>query len=148
MPIAHAEQSATSHAGGPFGLGVILGSPTGLSGKYWLSRETALDFAVGGALVDGGLHIHADHLWHKELFKTKEKSLHFPFYIGVGPFLRTNVGKNNQLGVGARVPFGASFTKSDLPLDVFLEIAPALRILEKPGFGFQVGLGARYYFES
>jgi len=30
-----------------FGLGVILGEPTGISAKYWTSSSTAFDFIVG-----------------------------------------------------------------------------------------------------
>jgi hypothetical protein len=29
-----------------FGVGIILGEPTGLSGKYWLTEKTAVDAAV------------------------------------------------------------------------------------------------------
>ena len=50
-----------------FGLGLMIGAPTGLSGKYFLTESTALDFGVGGiGYYRGrdGLHLHADHLWH------------------------------------------------------------------------------------
>lgn len=40
--------SAAAWAGGKsFGLGVMLGDPTGLSAKLWTSTSTALDFGVG-----------------------------------------------------------------------------------------------------
>ena len=32
---------------GLFGIGVVLGEPTGISGKYWLSEKTAIDGAFG-----------------------------------------------------------------------------------------------------
>lgn len=34
-------------AGRNFGLGLVLGDPTGISGKYWTSSTTAFDFNVG-----------------------------------------------------------------------------------------------------
>src|SRR5262245_21090070 len=56
----------TAHAGGgPFGLGLIIGSPTGISGKVYFNKQNALDFAIGAAFVNQrGFHIHADYLWH------------------------------------------------------------------------------------
>jgi hypothetical protein len=36
-------------AGRNFGLGVVLGDPTGFTAKYWTSSTTALDFTVGWA---------------------------------------------------------------------------------------------------
>ena len=49
-----------------FGLGVMLGAPTGLSGKYFLSADTALDFGLGtiyGYRDRRGFHIHGDFLY-------------------------------------------------------------------------------------
>lgn len=43
---------AATHAGAAgrnFGLGFVLGDPTGFSGKYWTSGTTAFDFNVGWA---------------------------------------------------------------------------------------------------
>jgi hypothetical protein len=39
--------SAAKAQGRNFGMGLVLGDPTGLSAKYWTSATTALDFAVG-----------------------------------------------------------------------------------------------------
>ena len=50
-----------------FGLGIMLGSPTGLSGKYFTGPSTAIDFGIGGigcCRGRSGIHIHADYLWH------------------------------------------------------------------------------------
>jgi hypothetical protein len=50
-----------------FGLGLMLGAPSGLSGKYFLSSDNALDFGVGAIGYyrgRSGLHLHLDYLWH------------------------------------------------------------------------------------
>src|SRR3954470_22337258 len=51
-----------------FGLGLELGEPDGLNGKYFLSSSNALDFGVGYIYHhyygDDGIHLYADYLWH------------------------------------------------------------------------------------
>src|SRR5262245_25005036 len=76
---------ATARAGGgPFGLGLIIGSPTGLSGKVYFTKMNALDFAVGAAFVnERGFHLHADYLWHPVML-TQDEAFFLPLYFGVG----------------------------------------------------------------
>ncbi len=51
-----------------FGLGVILGEPTGLSGKYWTSSTNAIDGGLAWSFRHAGFfHVHADYLWHYPL---------------------------------------------------------------------------------
>ena len=52
---------AADAGGGTWELGVILGEPTGLSAKYWMSQETALDFGAAWSFKgDGQFHLHVD----------------------------------------------------------------------------------------
>ena len=47
------------------GLGIILGEPTGISFKSWLSTTTAFDMAAAWSFVDeDALHLHGDYLVH------------------------------------------------------------------------------------
>src|SRR5262245_47616236 len=51
-----------------FGLGIIIGDPTGVSGKYLVSPEFAVDGAIGFGLIgEGHLHMHVDFLWQFEI---------------------------------------------------------------------------------
>ena len=50
--------------GGPFGAGIIVGEPTGLSLKYFLDRRHAFDVAIDYSLYDSALYVHADYLLH------------------------------------------------------------------------------------
>src|SRR5688572_11947699 len=50
-----------------FGLGIMLGAPSGLSGKYFYAADKAFDFglgAIGYYRGRDGIHLHFDHLWH------------------------------------------------------------------------------------
>ena len=67
------------------GLGVIIGEPTGLSAKAWLSDNTAADAGAAWSVWGGyqALHIHADFLLHSfNVFPVDPGEL--PLYYGVG----------------------------------------------------------------
>src|SRR5215813_5205880 len=53
---------------GVFGLGLEIGEPTGLNGKYFVAADRAIDFGIGAIYQDyrggDGFHIYADYLWH------------------------------------------------------------------------------------
>jgi len=145
-------------SGRPFGLGIILGDPSGLSGKWYITSEHAIDFAVGAGWMGGhSLHIHADYLFHFML--TNHAVFDLPLYIGVGPTFAFWYGPyhdrywgtsdywgDTRFGLGVRVPFGISFQFNPVPLDLFLEIAPALGLLPGIGFFVEGGIGLRYWF--
>ena len=93
-----------------FGLGVIIGEPTGLSAKYWLSHDNALDFglgwSVGGNWVgrarshdDRGrrVHYHMDYLWHS--FNAIHSNQRFPLYYGIGGRLNAGAGYDESLAL-------------------------------------------------
>ena len=48
-----------------FGIGVILGEPTGLSGKYWISPERAFDAALAYSFLEDNksFAFHANYLY-------------------------------------------------------------------------------------
>ena len=48
-----------------FGLGIIIGEPTGISMKYKLGGITAIDAGIAWSFGNNsGFHIHSDFLWH------------------------------------------------------------------------------------
>lgn len=137
-----------------FGLGVILGEPTGLSAKLWVSELTAFDFGLGWSLggdridYNGGyngesrIHLHMDYLWH--WFDAIHASERFPLYAGVGG--RINGGAGYSSSVAVRGVFGIAWMPRQAPFDVFFELVPSLEIAPSAGFGVDAGLGARFYF--
>ena len=151
---AAASEVATSKK---LGIGGMLGAPTGLSLKYYISPKHALDFGVGlGFWGHAALYVHGDYKFHFML--TKHSAFDLPLYIGVGVKLTVwfndhdhhywgdNDAHGGYLGVGVRVPIGIAFNLNKLPLDVFLEIVPGVGLF--PGIGAFVdgAVGVRYYF--
>lgn len=136
-----------------FGLGIILGEPTGISAKLWTSRETAFDFGLGWSMEGDRMnninyngtsrtHFHMDYLWHS--FDAIHSAERFPLYYGIGG--RINSGSGYDASVAVRGVFGIAWLPRETPLDVFLELVPMLQLTSSTGFGIDVGLGARYYF--
>ena len=142
-----AQAQSGSHGANEFGLGLIIGNPTGVSGKYFLSREIAIDGALGLAFIDGEhLRLHADVLWHFGVAQWPAAGL--DLYVGVGPVLASHHHRrdNDGLGLGARAPFGAALTFTGAPIDVFLEIAADLWLIDHVHLGLDAAIGVRYWF--
>ena len=125
-----------------FGLGIILGEPTGVSGKLWTSKENAFDFAAAWSFQGNGhLLLQADYVWH--IFRLiPVESGRLPFYVGVGG----RVVFANDPTIGVRVPLGLDYMFSNAPVDIFLELVPILDLTPSTDFDFGAGIGARYWF--
>lgn len=142
-----------------FGLGLELGEPTGITGKYFLSADRALDFGVGEIYnyVDRtGIHIYADYLFHPVSLVSAE-AFELPFYVGIGGRFwnftdhPANGVDDSASAIGIRVPLGISFDFNSVPLDIFLQIVPVLDFYS--GYAahsvyldFDVSVGVRYWF--
>lgn len=130
-----------------FGVGIIVGEPTGFSMKVKMSENTAIDGALGWSFVDeGSVHIHGDFLLHDySLISVDEGSL--PVYYGVGGRIKL---KNRDRGVdddrvGIRVPVGLAYEFSSRKVDIFLEVVPILDLTPKSRFSINAAIGVRYF---
>ena len=133
---------------GKIGLGLIVGKPTGLVAKKWLSETTAVDGAVGWS--NNSLHLHGDYLLHNyTLIKLPEVKGDLPVYYGVGgriKFKDDNKGDDDVV-VGIRVPFGISYLPDGTPLDFFVEVAPIMDFAPDTELDVDAAIGVRYYFQ-
>jgi hypothetical protein len=127
-----------------YGLGIIVGEPTGISGKVWVSSRNAVDGGIAWSFAkESSVHIHADYLWHFfDVFKT---DLRLPLYAGVGG--RIKLGKGDQSRVGVRFVGGINLHLTEAPFDFFLELAPIMDLAPATRLGLNGGIGARYFFE-
>ncbi len=130
-------------------IGIILGDPTGVSGKYWLNDTQAFDLAISwrtgtiGELnkSDGktSLSLHSTYLIHDySVFSNK----HLPAYFGVGG----TVTLQQDLAVGIRGAVGIDYLFPNIPLDAFIEFAPSFYLIPSSVFRIGFGLGIRYHF--
>lgn len=126
-----------------FGLGIILGEPTGISAKYWTSSTTAFDFGLGYSFErHSRLHLHSDYLFHvKNLFQTNEN-----IQLYYGPGARLKLVDDGDSRLGFRFDVGLVWIPQNAPIDVFVEIAPLLDIIPETDFSFNGGIGVRFFF--
>lgn len=135
------------------GLGVILGEPTGVSLKAWISENHAVDAAAAWSYSQNdSFQFHADYLFHEfGLIQAEEIPGKFPVYFGVGGRIKLE-RENNGRGrndhhslVGVRVPFGVSYLFPDVPVDLFFEVVPILNLAPDSQVDLNAAIGARFY---
>src|SRR3989442_1101294 len=96
---------------GTFGVGIIIGEPTGISAKLYLKDDQALQAAVGGAFIGGGIQADADYVFHPWILQDKE-SFVLPVYLGPGLRLIQYSGGSNapsHVALGLRAVIGMLF---------------------------------------
>lgn len=129
-------------SGDEYGVGMVIGAPTGISGKLWQGTRRAYDAAAGWNLDDKSrFYLHADYLIQDPTtFVVAEGSM--PWYYGIGARLRA--GEDGRLGV--RAPIGVEYLLQDAPLNLFIEMAVVLDIVPETEFDLNAGIGVRYRF--
>jgi hypothetical protein len=127
------------------GLGIIIGEPTGFSGKYWLNDDNAVDFGLGYSFVHphNALSIHGDYMFHlPSLIKSE---LNLPVYYGFGG--RVHLSSSDVPYIGTRGVIGIEWIPANLPIDTFLEIAPVFNIFAQTSLHLDMAFGCRYYLK-
>lgn len=137
--------SASARKNG-FGLGIIIGEPTGISMKYWNTNGTAIDGAIAWSLEGNDkIHLHADFLFHDYSVAKVDKG-QLPFYYGIGVRILSREGRNVDDKIGVRVPVGVSYLFANSPLELFGEVVPILDLSPDTELDFNGGIGIRFYF--
>jgi hypothetical protein len=131
------------------GIGLILGEPTGLTGKFWNSSDRAIDGGIAFSF-DRYVFLYSDYLFHFRGFSGVR-----PF-AGIGGGLLISSGnrkgkyfddQSGSFGLGVRIPLGLEWLIPEAPIGVFAEIVPGIGIIPSTYGFFQGGIGARFYFE-
>jgi hypothetical protein len=125
-----------------FGLGILIGEPTGVSWKYWVSGENALDGGLAWSFRHSGYaHVHVDYLWHFAGAIPRAEGL-IP-YVGIGG--RLAAGRGDGI-LGVRIPVGLAYWARRVPIEAFLELAPILDLAPATELAANGGIGVRFYF--
>ena len=144
-----------------FGLGIVIGDPTGLSAKWWIGPTNALDFGLGfwgygvnNRCFDNGNcprygynngTFNMDYLWQSNIVRGQAQ---LDWHIGAGGrAIWAGDCAGGCFAIAARAPIGLDLMFNNPGfLEVFFEIAPSFVIV--PGMWFEIegGLGVRFYF--
>jgi hypothetical protein len=131
-------------------LGVVLGSPTGISGKIGLGNNRSLDAALAYSLLarDLGLGFHVDYLVENARVFSIKSGPPLALYFGIGARIAViERGRHeDDLAIGPRAPIGLSHTMSNPNLQFFGEFALDLDIIPDADVDLEAGLGVRYRF--
>lgn len=153
-----------------FGLGLELGAPSGLAGKYFLGgRQLAIQGGIGVLETwgDDGWHVHAEAVWHPVVLH-KGRSATIPLHVGIGGRMLQHDGGfdrdicfNGRVNVecddthlGIRAPLGISVLFKEAPMDLFFELAFVVDLIhanndymhDHDDVDLHGALGGRFYF--
>jgi hypothetical protein len=124
-------------------IGVMLGNPTGLNGKYWLGKREAVDAGIGlSPGRNSSLSLHSSYLWHNESAFYFYDDYALDFYFGAGA--RMEFAQDVEMGL--RLPVGLVHNLTEQRADVFVEVAPIIDFVARFGFELHILAGGRYYF--
>jgi hypothetical protein len=122
-----------------FGLGIILGRPSGVTMEFGLAANQSIDLAIGiDAFRGERFYVHGNYLFY--LSPVVQGQADLSPYLGAGIF----VSSGSRGGI--RVPFGFSLDFQAAPLKLFIEVAPHLRLFDEVDLDFGVAGGFRYFF--
>ena len=127
-----------------FGIGVIIGEPTGITGKYMIDNNNAVDAGIGWETSgDNELHIYGDYLFHLyDVINVPKGKL--PIYFGGGARWVSRENKDDKLGL--RIPIGVEYLFEGVSLGAFVELVPVLNLTPDTEFDLEAGTGIRYFF--
>lgn len=129
---------------GNFGLGIIIGEPTGVDGKLFLSGSNAVEGAVAWSLSgDNNFHIQAEYLYHNYTLIKVEKG-QLPLFFGIGG--RVALRENRDDLIGIRIPVGLAYEFEGGVFDVFGELVPILELHPDTDFDLEGAIGGRFWF--
>lgn len=130
---------------GRFGIGVVLGEPTGISGKFWISNSGAIDALLGWQFTYNWMVAQSGYLHHFQIRGVSKGSL--AAYIGAGGILFADFSNDplqSRVSFAARVPLGLEYIYN--PISFYAEVEPLVLLYPEPDFGFGGGIGFRFYF--
>jgi len=141
--------SLTCMAQEEYQLGLVLGSPTGVSGKMAIGKNRSIDGALAYSIAhDLGLEFHADYLIENAYTFAINAPAPLELYYGIGGRIAIiNKGRHkDDLALGPRAPVGLSYTISNPNLQFFVEVAIILNFIPDTNADIDGGIGARYRF--
>jgi len=138
-----------STSGHNVGLGLMLGEPTGVDLKYWLSNANALHFGFAYSFNDY-TELMGSYLWEfPRAFGARAHNQFVP-YVGIGGAFFFNSPdhhyySDNSAAFGARIPLGIEFLPQGAPVGITAELAPGVGLIPSTFGFFQGYIGARFY---
>lgn len=130
-----------------FGIGVVLGEPTGVTLGVGLTGKTSLQAHLAWSLGKDAVRANVDYLYHPVMKPIPDGGFNLGFYVGAGAVVGVwDDGPVADVALGVRVPIGLQLVPNGAPVDVFAEVAPGVYLLPYTDVLVEGGLGVRYWF--
>ncbi|MGH2569065.1 MAG: hypothetical protein ACRDGA_12065, partial [Bacteroidota bacterium] len=124
-----------------FGLGIVVGVPSGVSGTVVTSTTTAVDFQLAWNLNNSFFAQGHYDLILVDL--TENRTERVDLYGGPGAFVRLSSGKGDQFGFSGN--FGIRWLLHK-HIELFGELAPKVGLISETEIDLTGGMGFRYVF--
>jgi hypothetical protein len=125
-----------------FGIGFVLGTPSGLSASLPIGTGNAINGVLGYEIGNtANLYLQGDYVWIQDGLIPVESGK-ISIYYGPGAF--AVLAKSSAAGIRAVV--GIDYRFQEIPLQAFLEVGPGINIVPNTVGVLGAGLGLRYYF--
>lgn len=125
------------------GVGLLLGSHSGISANYKFEENKSIDFLGSYDFGD-----NQEYYFHSTYLFRHPKSIDFDtisfgWYGGLGAKIESD---DNDFNMGARVALGLNYELETKPIEIFTEVAATMNVIQNTDTDVNVALGARYYF--
>ncbi len=133
-----------SNSQNKLGLGVYLGVPTGVTGKYLLSKTNSVDLLFAWRFNDAFFAQGHYNFNISEIDRYKDGV--FNFYAGPGLFFKAISGKSRgEDSFGISGNFGLNYFLKQR-YEFFFELSPKLGLVPATDFDLTGGIGFRFFF--
>ncbi len=123
-------------------IGLMFGEPTGVSYKYFITDANAIDAAAAASFIpDAVFQLNADFLRHYYHFANVGEG-RLPLVYGAG--LAVQFRRDTRLGI--RIPVGLTYIMQNLPIALFIDVAPRFDIVPDTEVSINAAVGIRYRF--
>lgn len=131
---------------GDTGIGVVVGSPNGVTARHWLAEDRSIEGSAGWSLSKSRFQVNANYLWERnDLIEINGEP--FSLFFGGGLSLRTKSGKNdNEVVFGPRVPVGLAYQFANPDLELFTQAALNVGIIPSSDLYLDLNVGLRFLF--
>lgn len=145
LAVFSASGSAFAGSGGT-GVGVVLGSPNGVTARHWLNDQQSLEGAAGWSLLDSHFQLNANYLWNQAAAVTIG-SENFDLFFGIGASLRSKSGTaSNEVVFGPRLPVGLAYEFANPDIELFTQAALNVGLVPSSDVYVDLNVGVRFYF--
>lgn len=126
-------------------------NPIGFNVKAWMSDRQAItgmtSFFISGTAPGAESYwiLQGDYLFHNFNKLDVGEGL-LALYVGGGGQYTVFEDTDNQFAL--RGPLGVNYLLGSAPIDVFVEVAPTLRVTDPSALRFDGAIGFRYFFNS